>query len=288
MRRGSPFLYPRLFTQVLASYALRQSHGCPLAQAWQAMRRKAKRHAVWLDLQASVRVVRREDRLTLWEIAGERYWAPRESRVLPGLLEELSSGMYDSEAVPLPGDAVLDCGAHIGTFALTALGRGAGRVIAIEPAPDNIECLRRNLAEPIAARRATVYPAGVWEREDLLVLRVKPRNPAADSFTLHLRGSQPGPRVQVVTIDALVDELHLDRVDHIKMDVEGAECQALAGGLQTLRRWRPRLAIATEHRRDDPERIPEFVKSIEARYRVRNGPWVLGRHALRPQMLYFS
>jgi FkbM family methyltransferase len=44
------------------------------------------------------------------------------------------------------GDVVLDCGAGIGLFARQALKRGARTVIAIEPVPENLECLRRNLS----------------------------------------------------------------------------------------------------------------------------------------------
>lgn len=277
----------RALARVEAAYALGQSHGCPPGEAWQAMRRKVERHGVWMDLKASARAVREENGWTLWEIAGERYWTPRASRVLPGLIEERGSGMYDGEGAPRSGDTVLDCGAHIGTFAAAALARGAARVIAVEPAPDNLECLRRNLAEPIAAGRVTVCPAGVWDRETVLLLRVSPHNPAANSVALNFRGSLPGPRVRTETIDALVDRLGLDRVDCIKLDVEGAECEALWGARQTLRRWRPRMAVAAEHRAGDTERIPEVVRSIRADYRVQFGPWVLCRHSIRPQMLNF-
>ena len=274
-------------TRLAASYALGQSRGCPLTEAWQAMYRKVDRHGVWLELQASARVVCEEDELVLWEIAGEQYWTSRESRVLPGLIEERDSGMYDGKAGPRSGDTVLDCGAHIGTFAIAALARGAVRVIAVEPAPDNLECLRRNLSQPIAAGRVAVRPVALWDRETLLVLRVVPRNPAANSVALNFPGSHPGPQVRTDTIDALVDRLQLGRVDFLKLDVEGAECEALVGARRTLQRWRPRLAVAAEHRVDDAKRIPEMVRSIRGDYQLQLGPWVLGRHSIRPQVLHF-
>jgi hypothetical protein len=49
------------------------------------------------------------------------------------------------------------------------------------------------------------------------------------------------------SIDATVDALGLDRVDMIKMDIEGAELAALFGAALTLRRWRPKLALACYH-----------------------------------------
>ena len=57
-----------------------------------------------------------------------------------------------------PGDIVLDCGAHVGIFANQALSRGAARVIAIDPDPTQVECLRRNFATEIGEGRVTVVP----------------------------------------------------------------------------------------------------------------------------------
>ena len=65
-----------------------------------------------------------------------------------------------------PGDVVLDCGANIGIFSKTALASGARLVVAVEPAPDTLECLRRNLGREIAERRVIVYPKGVWDHDD--------------------------------------------------------------------------------------------------------------------------
>jgi hypothetical protein len=45
------------------------------------------------------------------------------------------------------------------------------------------------------------------------------------------------------TVDAIVSAQQLERVDLIKIDVEGHELQALAGAVETLRRFRPRILI---------------------------------------------
>jgi FkbM family methyltransferase len=68
-----------------------------------------------------------------------------------------------------------------------------------------------------------------------------------------------GPVVPLTTIDKLVDELRLPSVDFVKMDIEGAEMQALKGAVATVRRFHPRMAISVEHRPSDPDRILELV-----------------------------
>ena len=69
-------------------------------------------------------------------------------------------------------------------------------------------------------------------------------------------------------LDDIVDDLGLDRVDVIKMDIEGAERVALQGARRTIRRFRPRMAICTYHRIDDPRAVPEQVLAIRSDYQV--------------------
>ena len=82
------------------------------------------------------------------------------------------------------GDIVLDCGANLGTFTRTALDRGAKTVVAIEPAPENLECIRRSFKDEIASGRVILYPKGVWDKDDVLTLHIHHDNSAADSFLI--------------------------------------------------------------------------------------------------------
>jgi hypothetical protein len=75
-------------------------------------------------------------------------------------------------------------------------------------------------------------------------------------------------KVPLTTIDLLVDELHLPKVDYIKMDIEGAEKWALRGGAQTIKKFRPRMALSTEHLPDDAVAIPKTVKTIWPEYAI--------------------
>jgi hypothetical protein len=73
--------------------------------------------------------------------------------------------------------------------------------------------------------------------------------------------------VPTVTIDGLVESGRVAKVDFIKMDIEGAEVEALKGAEQTLRNFRPRLAICLYHRPSDFETIPKFIDSLGLGYR---------------------
>ena len=66
----------------------------------------------------------------------------------------------------------------------------------------------------------------------------------------------------------MIDELKLDRVDFIKMDIEGAERHALAGARRLLAVHKPRLAICIYHGADDPEVVPRVVLAANDNYQT--------------------
>ncbi len=169
------------------------------------------------------------------------------------------------------GDVVLDGGAHFGGFTRTALDRGAKLVVAIEIAPENAACLRRNFAAEIAAGRVIVYEKGVWDKDDTMVLERKNH-----TWADQVAQSGPGPAVAVTTIDRIVTELRLPKVDFIKLDIEGAERNALAGASASIKQHRPRMAVASYHRPDDLGVLSSLVLSARPDYTACVGGGGLG------------
>jgi FkbM family methyltransferase len=168
------------------------------------------------------------------------------------------------------GDIVLDCGAHIGVFTERALALGAAKVVAIEPDPTNQECLRRNFTQEIADGLVIAYPKGVWSSEGRLTLRESTRNSGASSVVVPEEGR--AIEIAVTTIDRLVSEMRLPKVDVIKMDIEGAERDALEGASETLRKYRPRLMLDSYHRPDDMEAFRAVIRRAVPSYQYECGP----------------
>ncbi len=215
------------------------------------------------------------------------FWIPQGSeRSMAYDLAEQVREIYRSGAVGVQrGDVVLDCGANIGVYTREALARGAALVIAIEPAPENLECLRRNLETEVNERRVVIVPKGVWDKDATLPMFIDRGNPAADTF---LRSGDRGSMttLPLTTIDQITTDLKLHRVDFIKMDIEGAERQAIAGGGATLRRFRPRLAIAAYHLPDDQTVLPRLIKGFVADYRLRCNCRFYGDY-VAPEVMFF-
>ncbi len=263
---------------------------CPLAEATRAAWNLRHQTELKDRILAGSRLLEKDPAgFHLWETPRGRFWIPQGSDwSLPWDLAEQERRIYGSGPRAVrAGDIVLDCGANVGVFVREALTGGAKLVVAIEPAPENLECLRRSLLAETQAGRVIIYPKGVWDKEDRLPLNVDPENAAADSFVIRTEKSYQGPTLPLTTIDKLAAELKLERVDFIKFDIEGAEQRALVGARETLTRHHPRMAISSYHRPDDPQRIPALVRSAWSGYRLECGPCADVSTYVRPDVLYF-
>jgi len=203
-------------------------------------------------------------------------------------LAEQELDIYGTGAIGVQaGDVVLDCGANIGVFTRKALDKGARTVIAIEPAPENLACFRRNFAREIETGQVVVRPVGVWNTAGELPLKIDAGNSASDSFVDVHSSVASTVMVPLVTIDSLVADLALAKVDFIKLDIEGAEKKALSGAAHVMARFHPRLAIATEHLPDDSVAIPAVIDSMRLGYVTVCGPCFDFRTIVQPDVLYF-
>jgi len=73
-----------------------------------------------------------------------------------------------------------------------------------------------------------------------------------------------GTDLQVVSLDECI----LEPVTFIKMDIEGAEYEALEGAKHILKKDKPKLAVCLYHKKDDMWRIPYLIKSLVPEYRL--------------------
>jgi len=153
-----------------------------------------------------------------------------------------------------PGDIVIDCGACEGFFILQALERGAGKVVAVEANATLLPCLHRTLSN--AMDKVIIEHAAVGALNGNVRFDFDPENPAGGKIC------SEGVEVPMKTIDQIVEELCLPKVDFIKMDIEGAEIQATEGALGVLERYHPRVAIATYHRVFDFVALRAILRSV--------------------------
>jgi FkbM family methyltransferase len=284
-------LYPpaRLAGLVLAG----RSPDCSFSRAIRAEQWWQRKIETKDRIIATSKTIATDGELEQWQTPSGNFWTPSRSKFgLPFHLAEQQMDIYgDQEFGVRQGDVVLDCGANVGAFTRKALDRGARTVVAIEPAPENLECLRRTFKDEAEAGRVIIYPKGVWDKDDVLTLHLHEHNSAADSFLIKdEHANDRTVQAPLTTIDKLVGELKLERVDFIKMDIEGAEPNALKGGRGTLAKFHPRLAMSVYHEPTHPQVIPQLIREAWSGYRMECGPCALVKeqNRIRPDIMYFQ
>jgi FkbM family methyltransferase len=161
------------------------------------------------------------------------------------------------------GDVVIDAGACWGDTTLYFANRvGAdGRVYAFE-------CLEENLGIYTANMRRN---AGLQGRISLERRALWSASGEALNFVANGPGSrisgEGAAQVRTVALDDFAAEAGIERVDFIKMDIEGAEQQALRGAEYILERDRPKLAISVYHQPEDVTAIPRYIDALDLGYR---------------------
>ena len=194
---------------------------------------------------------------TLWDTPLGPLWSSCwDFHALNFMLEEqLEYKIYDrcDSAKVKQGDVVIDVGAHIGTFTRFALERGARLVIAFEPDQNNIMYFKKNFEKEIKSKKVILIEAAAWDSPGNLEFKTNAQNSGMKEVS-----DSGNIVVPAVTIDDTVKRLELDHVDFIKMDIEGAERNAVAGASKTISRFRPRMTFEF-HLADDPEVISSLV-----------------------------
>jgi len=146
------------------------------------------------------------------------------------------------DAVLRPGATVVDVGANIGVIAACAAMRvgPSGRVVAIEPAEDNLAVLRENVHRN-RLEQVTVVAGAAGRRRETRDLYVRGDVSAVNSF---FPESCYGSVTSVTHVPvAPVDDLVSGEVALVKIDVEGAELDVLAGMPRLLAQPATRLIV---------------------------------------------
>lgn len=185
---------------------------------------------------------------------------------------ELLTGQHEPETrralerLAAPGMIALDVGAHIGyhTRLLADLVGERGRVIALEPHPKSWARLRQNTGDrlnvtalQLAASEGEgsaalhdyllMSASGSLHYDEALARRQRARMGAGDVAPRRHADFEPQRyRVRTVAIDDCLDQLGIGRVDIVKMDIEGAELDALRGMRRTIAAS-PGLALVMEY-----------------------------------------
>jgi len=188
--------------------------------------------------------------------------------------EILITKVYEDEEVKVePEDIVLDCGANIGIFSIYA-AKKAKMVYALEPSEDEITSLYENKTLN-NCNNIKIIPKAVLDISKNAKLCLVENvshfivSPGIKYSVLKDNVDEKMVSIKTISIDEFVKEENLKRIDFIKMDIEGSEEKALLGAKETLKEFKPKLAITIYHNLNDFYKIPLLIKRLNPDYEIR-------------------
>lgn len=169
---------------------------------------------------------------------------------------------YCCDQLLKPGMFVIDGGAYTGDTAEIFSGYigDSGKVYAFEPTEANFKKLKEKHLQ-----NCECIQKGLYDRECNLEFVQFDNNGAANTFAesaLKWGDAKQVLLTPVISIDKFVEDNHIPHIDFIKMDIEGMELSALKGAENTIRKFKPNMAICIYHNAgNDIIDVPDWLVS---------------------------
>jgi FkbM family methyltransferase len=186
--------------------------------------------------------------------------------------EQYRDDVYQKYYKIRKGDIIVDVGAHIGTFAVraaTIVGQ-EGRVVAIEPETDNLKFLRKNIQDN-KLHNVVIVPKAIWSSQGKLKFFIAERTGRHGLINDKDQDPNKFIEVEVDTLDNILKDVGISKIDFIKMDIEGAEVEAYQGMKETLKNNNVKLAIAAYHTLEGLQKITRWLHGDKFEVFVREG-----------------
>ncbi len=171
---------------------------------------------------------------------------------------------------PKERDNFIDVGAHVGRYSIMAAKRigSLGRVIAIEAHPETFELLNKNIKLNGLANVTTINAVATSEKG-----KVKLFLPGQDSGltvynTIMINRAKPTENfleVEANTLDNILSEYSMHRVNYLKIDVEGAELEVLKGAVNTLSSNKDITLVVEVHGTEIYQAIVDYLEARKLR-----------------------
>jgi FkbM family methyltransferase len=159
---------------------------------------------------------------------------------------------------------IVDAGAAVGQFTVVAAAKFANaRVAAFEPSARQRILLRRNARLNGVLDRIEVVPCGLWDSEGVHRFRTHGAIGSLEDTHQLPPGFVFAERIRTVTLDGWARRAGISRLDLVKMDIEGAEIEAVRGMQNVLRALRPELLVQAYHERDGARTFERVAALIE-------------------------
>jgi len=177
---------------------------------------------------------------------------------------------YELEGVKLEeNDIVIDAGANIGSFSIFAskiIGKN-GLVFSFEPIEETYSLLNKNVKINNTMNVQTI-PCALGDINIEVDFFVNTDKLVSSSSEIQGENTLI-KKVRQITLDSFLSEKpHINKINFIKVDIEGAERKFLDGAKNTIQKHKPKIAICIYHLPDDPEVIERKIKTFVPEYKI--------------------
>jgi len=172
---------------------------------------------------------------------------------------------FDENIVKLtPNEVFLDVGAYTGDAVIEFIKRTNERydsIIAVEPDKKTFTKLCKTVVKT-GIDKVELHNMGAWDKHGFLFFH---DGQEASSCLSEVTGDIS--LASSVEVDAIDNILNGRRVTYISMDIEGAESQAILGAEQSIKKWKPKMAVSVYHKREDLFALLLLIKSFVSEYK---------------------
>lgn len=186
-----------------------------------------------------------------------KYRCERKRKDFPKDIEK--NRYFPKDIIKLNDDEVfIDCGAYTGDTIedfIQAFNNKYKKIVCFEPDKNNFEILKKNMEH---IKNIKMYCMGVYNKVDTLNFCSGKKEGSGINYS-------GNDTVNVVNLDSLED---CQEATFIKMDIEGAELDALKGAEAIIKKNRPKLAICIYHSDQDMIDIIEYIHNLNSEYKI--------------------
>jgi FkbM family methyltransferase len=156
-------------------------------------------------------------------------------------------GFYTTFYMPKEGDTILDIGANSGVISLhfASIMNNNGTIYSIQPDNNNIIDIKKNLnLNPKFKSIIKIDNSLIWNANTT----IKFHEDSSVASSIFYKGKNAKTVLKnTITLDFWAEKNNVTKIDFIKMDIEGAEIEAIEGASNLIKNFTPNFAIASYH-----------------------------------------
>ena len=165
---------------------------------------------------------------------------------------------FDEKVILADDEMFIDCGGFDGDSAMRFIERCHGHyrgIVIFEPE----FCKKAEIEKKLGKNHYELRQLGVWSKKEKLYFD------AVGTCSSHISEKEGDYVIETAALDEIIFDR---RPTYIKMDIEGAEQEALKGCRKIIQTYKPKLAICIYHKPEDLYEIPIMIKEINPEYKL--------------------